>query len=472
MPLSALLVLVPVLAAAAPLASVRLEGVPHVRQRPDFCGEACAEMWLKKLGQEATQDDVFALTGLDPSLGRGAWTNELAKALRAMGFEVGPVWYAIDPRQGERAVEAQFAALHADLRRGIPSIVCGHYSDEPGTTEHFRLVLGYDGARDEVLYHEPAEADGAYRRMKRELFLKLWTFKPRSDRWTLIRMRLDGREISSRRDAARPSVADYAQRVVSLKERTRGRGFTIVVEPPFVVVGNESPETVRQRGAGTVRWTVERLRRDFLPKDPEEIIDVWAFRDEPSYLRGAWEFFGDRPSTPYGYYSARDQALIMNIGPGYGTLVHEIVHPYMRANAPAAPPWLNEGLASLFERPAEERGRIIGYVNWRLPALQRDLRKGRIPSIRALTAMDEAKFYDDDQDHYAQARYLCLYLQERGLLREYVRRWLAVQDVDPTGYATLQEVLGRPDMAAFERRWAAYVLALDPKVARAPKPRD
>src|SRR5690242_14556735 len=45
--------------------SVRIDGVPFVRQRPDFCGEACAEMALKKLGKRLDQDFVFNQAQLD-----------------------------------------------------------------------------------------------------------------------------------------------------------------------------------------------------------------------------------------------------------------------------------------------------------------------------------------------------------------------------------------------------------------------
>src|SRR5687767_7870446 len=69
-------------AAATPrYRAVRLDGIPHVKQRPDFCGEACAEMALKKLGSAIDQDDVFALGGIDAALGRGLHTRELAAAL-------------------------------------------------------------------------------------------------------------------------------------------------------------------------------------------------------------------------------------------------------------------------------------------------------------------------------------------------------------------------------------------------------
>src|SRR4051812_48316255 len=155
---------------AAPSASyapVLLRDVPHVRQKPDFCGEACASMALSWLGRPASQDDVFALTGVDPALGRGAYTAEMRVALERLGFHAGQVWYAIDASQAAAELERHFAALHADLLRGVPSIVCMHYDEGPRTTEHFRLVVGYDPARDEVVYHEPAADGGGYRRMPR-----------------------------------------------------------------------------------------------------------------------------------------------------------------------------------------------------------------------------------------------------------------------------------------------------------------
>lgn len=110
--------------------------------------------------------------------------------------------------------------------------------------------------------------------------------------------------------------------------------FTIVEQAPFVVVGDEPAELVKLRATQIVKWAVELLKRDFFAKDPEEIIDVWLFTDKESYEKHTLELFGDKPSTPYGYYSQAHHALIMNIATGGGTLVHEIVHPYMRAN-----PW-------------------------------------------------------------------------------------------------------------------------------------
>ena len=78
---------VPPAAPAPALASALIEGVPHVRQKPDFCGEACAEMFLAKLGSKIDQDFVFDRSGLDPVEGRGCWTRDLSTALRRVGFQ-------------------------------------------------------------------------------------------------------------------------------------------------------------------------------------------------------------------------------------------------------------------------------------------------------------------------------------------------------------------------------------------------
>ena len=240
----------------------------------------------------------------------------------------------------------------------------------------------------------------------------------------------------------------------------RDRGFTVLQEGPFVVAGDESPARVRERAESTVRWARERLRASFFPKDPRGIV-VWLFKDAASYRRHALAFFGDRPSTPYGYYSSRERALIMNIATGGGTLVHEMVHPYIELNFPDCPAWFNEGLGSLFEQSSEREGRIVGLTNWRLAGLQQAIRAGKVPSFRRLTATTSTQFYDQDRGtNYAQARYLLYFLQEQGLLRRSYGAFRKAHQKDPTGYETLKAVLGTTDLNAFQRRWERFVLGL------------
>lgn len=245
----------------------------------------------------------------------------------------------------------------------------------------------------------------------------------------------------------------------------KGRGFRLVVQKPFVVIGDETlsggRNAVELRAEQTVKWASDRLMKDYFPKPPSEIIDIWLFKDADSYTRHAKELFGDTPSTPYGYFSAEHNALVMNIATGGGTLVHEMVHPFMAANFPECPSWFNEGLASLYEQAEERDGHIGGRTNWRLAGLQKAIAAKAVPSFKDLTATTAAQFYNADRGtNYAQARYLCYWLQEHDKLREYYRAFHAAAKADPTGYATLQKILGAADMDEFKTEWEGWVMKL------------
>jgi hypothetical protein len=266
--------------------------------------------------------------------------------------------------------------------------------------------------------------------------------------------------------------ADFAKHVASLKSEIKQKvvstdphapaaEFSFIIQRPFVVIGDETKAEVQQHAEGTVKWAVDRLKQDFFTDDPNEILDIWLFKDAASYEKHTQLLFNETPTTPYGYYSSTHKALIMNIGTGGGTLVHEIVHPFMEANFPACPPWLNEGLGSLFEQCGDSEGHIHGFTNWRLPGLQQAIRAKNVPSFKELTALDTNTFYNEDRGvNYAQARYLCYYLQQKGVLVKFYREFLDRQKEDPSGFQTLQKTLAETDMDAFKTKWEKYVLTL------------
>jgi len=264
---------------------------------------------------------------------------------------------------------------------------------------------------------------------------------------------------------ARPVVdtvklPDYDKHVQALREKIPN-SFTVLVEKPFVVIGDEPAAIVKVRAEKTVKWAVDMLKKDFFQKDPEEIIDIWLFKDDSSYYRHVRKLFDTEPTTPFGFYLESDKVLLMNIATGGGTLVHEIVHPFIAANFPDCPTWFNEGLASLYEQCGERDGHIRGFTNWRLKGLQDGIKNGLAGSFADLTAMDAVKFYTEDRGtNYGQARYLCYYLQENDLLVKFYQEFLANRKNDPTGYATLMKILGDPDMDKFKKEWEAFVLGL------------
>lgn len=451
-------------AAAERMTSVLVRDVPHVKRKPDFGGEACAEMWLRRQRISADQDYVFDQSGLDPLLGRGCYTNELTLALQRMGFRTGEVYTSIPARTAEPLLDKAFAELHSDLKRGMPSIVCMNSSDRAKASERFRLVVGYDEKSDEVIYHDPAVDEGAHVRMERQQFFKLWPLKYTADTWTLVRITLDPGKLPTMTAAAANefTAADYAQHIRELRQRLPHDGFSIVIQKPFVVVGDEPLETVRRRADDTVKWAVDLLKQDYFTKDPNSIIDIWLFQDAPSYEEHTEKLIHRKPTTRYGFYSPSDKALFMNIATGGGTLVHEIVHPFMASNFPGCPSWFNEGLASLYEQAGERDGHIIGQTNWRLRGLQTAIRKDSVPSFETLCSTTTREFYDRDKGtNYSQARYLCYYLQEHGLLIKYYHAFRKNSATDPTGYKTLKSVLGGKDMSEFKERWEAEVLKLE-----------
>jgi hypothetical protein len=233
--------------------------------------------------------------------------------------------------------------------------------------------------------------------------------------------------------------AGFTEHVAWLKSKVPD-GFTVVIQPPFVVIGDELPATVQMRATKTVKWAVDRLKQEYFPRDPADIIDIWLFRDRASYTNNALRLFNDTPASPFGYYSAEHGALVMNIATGSGTLVHEIVHAYLRANFP-------------------------GLINWRIKGLEQSIREGKTISFQRLTAMRETAFYGGPNStnynaYYAQSRYLCYYLQEKGLLKTFYHEFVTSVKQDPTGYETLQRVLGVNDMEAFKKQWEDFVLEL------------
>src|SRR5258708_36148519 len=132
--------------------------------------------------------------------------------------------------------------------------------------------------------------------------------------------------------------ADFAKHVEQLKKKLPSNSFTVIIQRPFVVIGDESAADVKKHSEQTVKWAVDKLQQDFFAKDPKEILATWLVRDATSYEKNALVLFGETPTTPYGYYSSAHKALIMNISTGGGTLVHDIINPLLGAHFSACAP--------------------------------------------------------------------------------------------------------------------------------------
>ncbi|MHC4112110.1 MAG: hypothetical protein ACYSUY_13635, partial [Planctomycetota bacterium] len=291
-------------------------------------------------------------------------------------------------------------------------------------------------------------------------FLGLWPLKYKKDQWLAIHMSLRAGKLSLPKSSIGFTNADYAQHIMKLKPNVP-KDFTIVLQQPFVVVGDEKPGIVRYRAERTVKWFVNRIRGSYFKKNPSRIYDIWLFKDDPSYRKHTKELFNNEPDTPFGYCSDAHGALIMNIGTGGGTLCHEIVHAFINSNFPDCPAWFNEGLGSLYEQCSSRGDSVVGLTNWRLAGLKKEIQADTLPSFKTLLSTTSYQFYHMAKgNNYAQARYLCYYLQEKGLLVKFYNAFSKDVSKDPSGYETLKKILNENNMKDFKKRWEKWVLKL------------
>src|SRR3954468_5656698 len=205
------------------------------------------------------------------------------------------------------------------------------------------------------------------------------------------------------------------------KDKFAAEKFNTVVAPPFVVAGDGSRAELRRYVDGTILPATRALRAMYFKKESAEPTLILLFESAEPYKRLAKEGFDDDDVPHYGFYRRRENVMLMNISTGGGTLVHEMTHALLAPDFPTCPDWLNEGIASLYEQSSFGPGgdTIRGHENWRLPALQKAIKEKTLRPLTELIA--DTHFYADERVgiNYAQARYLMMYLQEKGLLKRF-----------------------------------------------------
>jgi hypothetical protein len=239
--------------------------------------------------------------------------------------------------------------------------------------------------------------------------------------------------------------------------------LAMVVHSPFIIVGDYNREKLTSFYTDLIQPSAAALGRMYFVNKPDTPIVVWLFRDEKSYAHHAERLYGDKNVSVYGYYKPDKRALVMNMNTGGGTLIHELTHALAVYDFPGQPDWFNEGLASLYEQSIwigrGEQQQLIGMANWRLPKLQEAITAKQLPTMTLM--MKEKDFRGANVGrNYAQARYLCMYLQEQGKLGEFYRRYRDNRLNDPHGIASLEKTLGATAMATLDADYQKWVMNL------------
>ena len=183
----------------------------------------------------------------------------------------------------------------------------------------------------------------------------------------------------------------------------------------FFIVSYESSKTAEEHFRDGISDFYNYFRRYLFPELNHERF-LMLLGDDPYGLMQFTEVI--YPDVEYysrapfmGYYNRRDNLLLATVYGGYGTLLHEMLHAMVYWDFPDAPGWIEESLATLYERSRWDSGRLVPLPNWRLD-------NANVDDFRQLDYFDRFKGNPQlDYRDLSALRLLFIYLDAQGKLK-------------------------------------------------------
>jgi hypothetical protein len=215
-----------------------------------------------------------------------------------------------------------------------------------------------------------------------------------------------------------------------------------LVRPPFVLGGDLTTEEYDRMHREVVRPVAEALWRAFFDRRPDQPITILATSGQTVFRDLALRLDGYRPGSYAGYTQRGERRIVVDASTGPGTLAHELAHVLAAFDFPQMPEWFDEGLAALHEEAefTADGLLLVGRTNWRVQLLVDALSADRLAPLSAVVTSPSFRG-ESESLNYAQARGFCHYLQERGMLHHFYRKYREAVRTDPGGMATLCELL-------------------------------
>jgi hypothetical protein len=173
------------------------------------------------------------------------------------------------------------------------------------------------------------------------------------------------------------------------------------------------------------------------------------FKDQESFQEYAKV---DAPHRQWlgGYFSYDSRWLVLHLEPDSGSLTHEYCHALIEDDVGILPPWISEGLASLYERYRLDGGLPQGERGSTLRDVKAGLLQNRLAALDAFVAFRGQQFYDPERVrlNYDLARAVCLFLQEKNVLVAVYKEIKAAKAANPlappiaTCRAAVEKALG------------------------------
>ena len=331
------------------------------------------------------------------------------------------------PDAGQRARgQRAFDAMVRNYARDLSAEHKRHLLDERAKCGNGQSLSSGTGARYVALVSRKGDRRATYNFAGGKQFMDVCGASPVGKRGISAENAVEGtRSLPIWTRAQLEPARAAAQTLLRDKLRTRGN---VVARDGIVItsLGTQSSAQLDSILDALVRY------RDFFAREyglpvPDTVLQVYLAPTLEGMSQLANELHGLPLDTRLIGYSSLSDFSMVGIIPRtiYGTLMHELMHLLFRNHVSAAAPWLDEGLAALYEVSQRRGDRVVGLPNWRGQILYRA--GGPVWRLSELLGMDWSRFEgletspEDQARNQAYARYFVLYLQDKGKLADVVR---------------------------------------------------
>ncbi len=244
---------------------------------------------------------------------------------------------------------------------------------------------------------------------------------------------------------------DQAKQAVDSLTHLAGTKARVVPTRNFIIASLLSHSEADLQKMGTqLDLVFDYFVNVFGMRPPESFISVYLVSSAEELSKLAESVHGIKVASQSLGYSYRDDLSMVGYVPstGIGTLRHELFHLMVRNNFGNIPPWMDEGLAALFEVAKVNNRHVFGISNWRGEVLKKLANSA--PSVRELVNMSWVEFEGGETEQstatlaaiHAKARYLMLFLQEQDKLVS-VYQGFQQRKVGADAAGVLENILGK-----------------------------
>lgn len=202
-------------------------------------------------------------------------------------------------------------------------------------------------------------------------------------------------------------------------------GRFLLITYGSTILNNEQLTQTSQRLEDAYNFFI----RHYNLRPPDKLLTVYLLPDKYTFRQTAMLIHGVKvPDANIGYSNISDLSLVgVSDVTRIGTLCHEMFHLIVRTDVGDVPPWMDEGIACIYETSKWSGSELTGDLNnWRTEVLRGAVFEmpDKIPTLKDFIGYNWHQFDGFEANdlckasiHYAYGKHLMLYLQEQGKLK-------------------------------------------------------